>query len=50
MWICMFCLVLTWALYYLAAHPDIQKRARQEALDVIGNAKEIRADHIDQLV
>lgn len=45
-----FCVVLTWTTYYLAAHPNIQERARQEALHVIGSAKEISADHIEQLV
>jgi cytochrome P450 family 20 subfamily A len=42
--------LLTWAIYLLALHQDVQDRARKEVVDIIGEKGEVTPETVEQLV
>ncbi len=42
-------LTLTWILYLLAKHPEIQSRARKEVKEVLGNSDDVTLEDLDKL-
>ncbi len=42
-------LTLTWILYLLAKHPEIQSRARKEVKEVLGNSDDVALEDLDKL-
>ena len=45
-----FVIVLTWALYFLATHQDVQEKLHEEILTVLGDDDDVDISHIAQLV
>jgi len=46
---CNFLAVLTWAVYCLAVHPDIQAAAREEVKRVCSETGDVTADDVDNM-
>eukprot|EP00058_Branchiostoma_floridae_P006549 XP_002592037.1 hypothetical protein BRAFLDRAFT_265292 [Branchiostoma floridae] len=42
--------LLTWALYYIATHEEVEEKLHQELSDVLGKKGEVTPDNISQLV
>ena len=40
---------LQWAIYYIAKHPDVQRRCREEAREILGNSDELSLETIGKL-
>ncbi|CAH1238385.1 CYP20A1 [Branchiostoma lanceolatum] len=42
--------LLTWALYFIATHEEVEEKLHQELIDVLGEKEEVTPDNISQLV
>lgn len=42
--------VLTWVIYYLSVHPDVEEKLYQELLSVLGPAGKVTPENIGELM
>ena len=42
--------VLTWSIYYISRHPEVQEKVHKEFIDQLGTDGDVTVDNIDKLV